>query len=119
MHHFEKPELERANMSKEDSEHMNPAFPARRGCFIDNFTDPAKATLVDYPTWQAKNGNWVPGANEPIRSDLPWKKDFATFDEAKAFAEAENYLVCQLPKSLDPRRKNEKPEPSNSSSWDF
>ena len=94
--------------------HMNPVYPRTRGCFIDPHSKAAegKVVLADYPTWHTKNGNWVEGANAPIPDGLPWQKEFNSVQEAKAFAESENYLVCQLPRSLDPKRKDKKEDSS-------
>lgn len=93
------------------NEHLNPIFPNRRGCFIDRYSKKAegKVLVVDYPTWHLENGDWVPGANDRIPEGQPFSKEFNTLAEAKEFAAAENYLICTMPRKLDPNRKDKTP----------
>lgn len=89
---------------------MNPDYPNVRGCFIDPYSKPGTFTVVDYPTWHAKNGNFVPCANPPIADGSTWQQDFSTKDAATSFAASNNYVVCQLPHCLDPKRRDKKPQ---------
>lgn len=89
---------------------MNPDYPKARGCFIDNVSKPGKFIIVDYPTWHVNNGDYVPNANPAIPDGKDWQKEFDTRDAAVAFAADEHYVVCQLPRSLDPKRNVKKTE---------
>lgn len=92
---------------------MNPDYPNVRGCFIDSNSKPGKFIVVDYPTWHTKNGNYVPNANQPIADGCEWQKELDSLDAAKAFAAENNYVICQLPRSLDPKRRNKPAEDSS------
>lgn len=90
------------------NEHLNPDYPNRRGCFIDRFSKAKenKILVVDYPTWHLENGEYVTGGNERIPAGQSYMKEFDTLEAARAFAENENYLICTMPKKLDPNRKD-------------
>jgi len=89
-------------------EHMNPDFPNARGCWIDTRVE-GKVVVSDYPTWREKNepGNLPPywNKNEPIQDGRTWQKEFATVEEAEAFMKEENYVKCDMPASLRPKRE--------------
>ena len=71
----------------------------QRGCFIDPITtDPAgECQVVDYPTYRARRGQYVTGANMPIPEGTDYTCTFASRAEAVAFCEKENYVICSSP----------------------
>lgn len=91
------------------NEHLNPVYPNTRGCFIDRYSVKGKILVVDYPTWTLDNGKYVSNANARIPAGQPYSKEFDTLDEARAFADSENYVICTMPRELDPNRKNKAP----------
>ena len=52
-------------------------------------------------------------ANPAIPDGKDWQKEFDTRDAAVVFAADENYVICQLPCSLDPKRNANKTEEVN------
>lgn len=94
------------------NEHLNPDYPNRRGCFIDRFSKAkeSKILVVDYPTWHLENDIEpelsIPYPNSPIPAGQPNSREFDTLDDARAFAAAENYVICTMPRKLDPNRCN-------------
>ena len=97
------------------NEHLNPVYPNFRGCFIDRYTKKAenKILVVDYPTWHLENGEYVTDGNARIPEGQPYFKEFDTLEDARAFAAAENYIICTMPGKLDPNRKNKEPIMAN------
>ena len=91
------------------NEHLNPNYPNTRGCFIDRYSVKGKVLVVDYPTWTLDTEKYVPNANGRIPVGQPSSKEFDTLEDARAFAASENYVICTMPRELDPNRKDKAP----------
>jgi len=103
-------------------EHMNPDFPNVRGCWVDTRVE-GKFVVNDYPTWREKTEpqNLPPfhSRNEAVREGMPWQKEFASAEEAEAFMKEENYVRCDMPASLRPKREAKVIARRETSDWDF
>ena len=73
-------------------------FPKQRGCFVEINKKTGACSVVDYPTWSAKNGRFLFGDNKPFPDGMECETSFATVDEARAFCKEQNYVFCAHPR---------------------
>lgn len=73
-------------------------FPKPRGCFIEHNQKTGACSVVDYPTWSAKNGWALLDGNKPLPNDVEVEIPFATREEAYAYCNEQNYVICARPK---------------------
>lgn len=107
--------------AEETQEKMNQDFPAPRGCWLElkgeDRKKPDSVVLHDYPSWRAEHGPELPAwnRNEPIPEGKPRTKEFRSVADAEAFMKAENYVRCDMPAALKPKR----PQQARSPKADF